>query len=291
MINAIVRVAVSLVIFALLPGCSSQQTFTTAARAGDTLSLPIGWYPDLKREDLTITVTPQVGAQETYLPGDPAVRAVVNMHPDPLARMLVQRETQGTATAAAFDAWLAETAVTAGDKELSEKFIVLDLPASLAEGLCDIDITSSGGEVINPLTVDILPGTGSANTFDNWNGWNLNTSHLRYFERPLYYTVDFSGSETPYAIQIDLTHDAGGFPYVVAPRGDILHASWSDDGMTLRVILMPTASATPADIKHFKFYVPGGLNGLTNLTLGRVGAYDISGGNVQSPVSANITAN
>jgi hypothetical protein len=117
----------------------------------------------------------------------------------------------------------------------------------------------------------------------------MNTNHLRYMERGAYYTVNFSSSEIPHAIQIDLVHDGGGYPYVVAPRGDILSATWSDDGTNLRVILIPSGSSTLQDIKHFKFYVPAGNNGLTNLALDAVSAYDINGQGLVNPVTVNIT--
>lgn len=283
-------------VVAAVVGCASRKSFTTSARAGDTISLGIGWYPHVTREDLTITLTHSTtGDQEIYLPGDPAVRAVANLHPDPLAKLHVHRETRDTGTdPIAFDAWLLESFVTDADKEYSQKFIVLDLPSTVAEGIVDIDIQSATGDTIKPVQVEILPGAGSANTFGNWNGWSLDTTHLRYMERAPYYTVDFTGSSVPHAIQINLLHDPDassggvGIPYVVNPRGDLKSVAWSDDGAQLRVILMPTGAASLADIKHFKFYVTGGLTGLL---VSSVSAYDSDGSPVPGEVLAQITPN
>lgn len=290
-----VQITAFLCVMATLYGCASRKTFTTAARAGDTVSMAIGWYPHLQREDLTITLAPSVGSPIVYLPGDPAVRAVANLHADPLSRLNVERETiDTTSSSVAFAALLLESAVTNGDKEYSEKFIVLDLPSTIAEGTVNIDIQSSTGDVINPLTLEILPGAGSPNTFGNWNGWSMDTVHLRYMERAPYYTIDFTGTTVPHAIQIELAHnpDASsggvGVPYVVSPRSDLKNAAWSDDGTQLRVILTPAGSAALADIKHFKFYVAGGLNGLL---VSNVSAYDVNGGAVAGGIQANITAN
>jgi hypothetical protein len=258
--------------------------------------MAIGWYPHLEREDLTVTLThATTGNQVVYLPGDPAVRAVANLYPDPLARLQVHRETKTTEDPIAFDAWLLETSVTDADKEYSEKFILLDLPQTFSEGIVDIDIQSSTEDVINPLQVEILPGAGSPNTFGNWDGWSLDTVHLRYMERAPYYTIDFStDGSVPHAIQIDLAHnpDASsggvGVPYVVNPRDDLKSASWSDDGTRLRVILMPTAATALADIKHFKFYVTGGLTGLL---VSSVDAYDVDGNPVVEEIGADVTPN
>jgi len=292
-LNKCVFLCLTIIYVAAICGCASRDSFTTAARAGDTISLPIGWHPQVRREDLTITLTPQTGSQVVYAPGDPAVLAVANLSPDPLSKLTVQRETRGIyEDPIAFDAWLLEGAVTMGDKEYSEKFVLLDLPQTIAEGSLDIAIQSTTGDTINPLKVEILPGQGAPNTFGNWNGWSLDTAHLRYMERAPYYEVDFTGSTIPYAIQVELMHDPDessggvGVPYVVNQRGDIKSVIWSDDGTRLRVVVTPTGMAALSDIKHFKFYVAGGLSGLQVST---VSAYDIEGASV-GEVVANITA-
>lgn len=284
-----VNILGSLLVIAFIGGCSAKRTFTKTAVPGETVTLAIGWYPDLRRENLTITFTPATGPVVQYLPGDPAVRAVANMYPDPLSKLQVEREIGISPVNT--DAGLLEAAVTGGDKEYSEKLIMLDLPPGLSTGMTVISIASATGETINDVKVEIVPGLTNPNGFGNWNGWAIDDSHLKYMERPPYYAVEFTGSPVPHAIQIDLVHnpDAGsggtGVPYVVNPRGDLKSVAWSDDGTQTRVILTPTGTAGLANIKHFKFYVAGGLTGVI---LGPVSGYDINGDPVA--VSADITA-
>ncbi len=277
-------------VIAPLFGCSSQKAFTTSAQAGDTVALAIGWYPQVRRQDLTVTITDALGAQVTYLPNDPAVRAVVNLYPDPVSKFIVNSEL-GKAPVAT-DVFILQSQVTNGDKEFSMKFVAIDLPTTLATGAANISFASSQGDTINPLTVEILPGLGSSNSFENYEGFAIFNSTLRYMERKNYYTVDFAGTAIPHAIQIDLNHDPDvnnggvGEAFVTPARADLKHTNWSDNGTDLlRVILMPS-NAGLTDIQHFKFYVAGELTGLL---VSSVSAFDINGDPV-SGVTANITA-
>ena len=78
----------------VLSGCSGKQTFSTAVRAGDTVSHTVGMQTGVSRDNLTITFTPTTGgASISYLPGDSAIRAVVNLYPDPVSRIIVGGET------------------------------------------------------------------------------------------------------------------------------------------------------------------------------------------------------
>jgi len=271
-------------------GCASRKAFTTSAQAGDTVVLNIGWFPDVARNDLTLTLTDSLGSQVTYFPGDPAVHSVVNLYPDPLSKLIVESELG--IFPVSVDVNILNLAVTGGDMEFSQKFMMIDLPTTLSTGETNIDIVSTTGDTINPLKVEILPGLGSSNTFANWNGWTLNDSHLQYMERPSYYAVDFSSATIPHAIQIDIIHNPDGSnggigaAFVTNVRADLKSISWSDNGTNmLRVILMPSSGGL-ADMQHFSFYVAGGLTGVLP---GTVTAFDINGNSV-SGVTANITA-
>lgn len=273
-------------------GCTGFNSFSTAARSGDTVSLALGWNPELTKEQLTVTISPSSGGPVVYLPGDPAVRALVNLYPDPLSRLIVERET-GTP---ADDGWLfsvlMENTVTGADKDFSQKLLIIDLPPGLIAGPATVSFASTGGEVISPLTIEILPGTGARHEFQVQEGLQPTLGEqVDLAERAPHYTVSFVGAEVPYAIQVDLTHDpdesAGGVgkPYVVSARGnDIKSASWTDDGSKLRVILMPTGSAI-ADLVNFKFHVAGGLQNL-QLAPGGLKAFDINGGEVFGVIAA-----
>ena len=82
-----------------LGGCVGTQTFTTAARSGETVVLAVGWQKTLARQNMTITITPASGAPVTYLPGDARVRGVVNLYPDPRSNLVVDDMTNPTTVA------------------------------------------------------------------------------------------------------------------------------------------------------------------------------------------------
>jgi len=275
-----------------LIGCTGFNSFSTAARPGDTVSLTLGWNPELTKDQLTVTITPSSGSPITYIPGDPAIRALVNLYPDPLSRLIVERETGGPADDGWFFGVLMENTVTGADKDFSQKLLIMDLPPGMISGPATVSFASTGGEVIPPLTVEILPGSGARHEFRVQEGLQpMLGEQVDLAERAPHYAVSFSGTELPYAIQVDLTHDPDestggtGKPYIVSSRGnDIKSASWADDGSKLRVILMPTGAAI-ADLVNFKFYVAGGLQNL-QLAPSGLKAYDINGGEVFGLVAA-----
>src|ERR1700687_4184575 len=79
--------------FLALAACSGTQTFTPAARAGDTVTLAVGWQKTLQRQNLTVTITDANNSVTTYLPNDAHVRAIVNLYPDPASRAVVDTAT------------------------------------------------------------------------------------------------------------------------------------------------------------------------------------------------------
>jgi len=63
------------------------------------------------------------------------------------------------------------------------------------------------------------------------------------------------------------------------------NVSWTDDGTTLRVVILPAAGNTLPDFNDFKFYIAGGI---ANLAPSSTQAFDINGGTV-SGVSTTVT--
>lgn len=107
-------------------------------------------------------------------------------------------------------------------------------------------------------------------------------------ERVAHFTVGFSGSTIPVAIQLDLSHDpdvdhgGSGRPYVINPRGDIKNVMWSDTGTAMRVLMTPAKMQPLSSFSDYKFYVAGGI---TNLNIVDLKAVDINGNDV-----AGVTA-
>jgi hypothetical protein len=256
-------------------GCIGLQTFPPAVRSGDTVALPVGWNTDLSRQTLTVTIAPSAGDPVTYEPGDPRVRAVVRLYPDPLSRLVVGTEiAQGLGVNAhTHGARLAEQ-ITGADREWWQTTVVLDLPPALPPGPAVVTLAGPSGSITSqPLRLEILPGLGgpTALGLDPAETAELLTT----LERAEHVTVTFSGPTVPYSIHAELLRTPGvGTPWVANPRGDLKNVAWSDDGTRLRVVLTPAHGRTPADLSHFRFYVAGGVTGLRVLS---VKAYDITG--------------
>ena len=266
-----------------LAGCAGTQTFTTAARAGETDALSVGWL-NLKRQNLTITITPATGTPVTYLPNDPAVRAVINLYPNPSSGLVVGTQTQQNL--GNNDAGVGNninSSVTNMDREWWQSTILLDLPTTLAAGTATISIADSAGTAISPIAVSVLPGTASSNLFNIYAPWGggattfslLSAGYypkaLRTMETTARYEVafnsylDVNGNEVvPHSIQAEFTHTSGvGKPWVVNARGDIKNIIWSDNGTNLKVMVTPTKGTTLGYLVHQKFYVAGGITALT----------------------------
>jgi len=265
---------------ALLSGCGALRTFHEYARAGDTVALAAGWKHDFARDKITVTITPAAGAPQVYLPGDPAIRAVVNLYADPVSSMVVSEKTKQDLTDSARTyGYLVNYNFTGNDRDWYETTVFLDLPPTLTTGLATINIVSSTGETASS-TLDIIPGTGQPNTFDAVLSGPLANEQLAVLERVPHFIVSFSGTTAPYAMQLafthdpDVTHGGWGKPYVANPRGDLKSLIWNDDGTNLKVILRPAKSTDINSLKDFKFYVTGGISGLA---VNSVQAFDANG--------------
>lgn len=159
-----------------------------------------------------MVITPSSGVMKIILPDNPALRAVVNLYPDPVSRMVVATETdqfnyEGKG-ASSIKGRLADS-VTNQTKEWSETLVFLDLPSTLASGSATIEFYSNTGEAINPVSVEILAGAGESNTFENYEGLGIEASALAGMERANHYTVNFTGATIPYAVQVDFSHVSG----------------------------------------------------------------------------------
>lgn len=284
------KVFLFLLALGVLSGCAGTRTFHEAARAGDTVALAAGWKQDFKRSNLTVTITPSSGAPVVYGPNDPAVRAVVNLYPDPVSSLVVSIETAQDLTpyARTYGNFITDN-YTGGDKDWWQAAVFIDLPTTLPTGTATISISNPAGETASS-TVEIVSGTGTPNTF-RATGGPLNNNQLASMERVGHYTISFTGSTIPFAIQLDLAHDpdvdhgGAGRAYVVNPRGDLKNTAWKDDGVNLRVILTPAKGTVLGNMKDFKYYVAGGITGLQVVS---VKAFDING-NPVTGVTAGVS--
>lgn len=269
----------------LLAGCAGVQSFPSHARAGDTVSLALGWHPDLSRQDVTVTITDSAGGQTVYPPGDAMVWALYNVNPDPVSKMIVGSVTgQDLGNG---EQWLPLllSSDTGGDTEWMQSMMLMELPASLATGRATIAVTGPSGPLTpSPIRLVIDPGQGSSTQFTSQNHGGVNPATL---ERADHFTVSFTGGVVPHAIQVVMPHTPGvGVPWVTFPRGDIMSGAWSDTGSLITVFLYPTRGVTAGSLFSFKFYVAGGVTGLT-LPAANVKAFDVNG-NLIPDISATI---
>ncbi len=274
----------------VLAGCTGSRPFHDVARAGDTVAIAAGWKHYYSRDNITVTITPSSGSPIVLAPNDPAVRAVVNLYPDPISSLLVsQRTGQDLTPAAQTYAWMVGQSATGGDADWWQTTVFVDLPVSLPAGTTTVEITNPQNETVSS-EFDIVPGTGQANPFEAQGNGPLNPNQLASMERIGHYTLSFSGSTIPFAIQIDLVHNpdmnngGSGKAYVVNPRGDLKNVAWKDDGTHLRMILTPASGSALNNMKEFKCYVAGGVTGLLATS---VKAFDING-NPVSGVTATV---
>lgn len=285
-----------------LAGCAGNVSLPAAARAGDTIALGAGWKNKFERESLTVAITGADSQVVTYSPGDPAVRAVINLYPDPLSYMLVGTRVglNGPDYRYASDYGVVVSSFTQNDPDWWQTSIYLDLPPSLSVGTAQVSFSSSNGGTYGPIPVEIIPGVGSPNTFSAGFLEALSPVQMQTLERAPMSIVKFSGgSELPASIQVDLTHapdssvGGTGKTFVVNPRGEMKNLTWTDNGTNLRVLLLGSGDGTSRDPylttnfkwKYFKFYVTGGVTGVT---VQNVKAYDIDG-NLMAGVTATVS--
>ena len=281
-----------------LAGCAGSVAFTSAARQGETISLAVG-YQNIARQNLTVTITPSLGSPVTYLPNDPKVRAVVNLYPNPSSGLVVGTQTaQNLGNSDSALGTTISNQITSGNQEWWQTIILLDLPAPFPTGPATISIVDSAGAVINPVGIEVLPGTSTTSLFNNvylppaagGSVFNFIAAYpyaLKSLEQTPRYAVTFTGATIPHSIGVQFTHTPTvGKTWVVNPRGDIKNVTWTDDGSTITVMVTPTGGQTLTQMIDFKFYIAGGITALTQVP-SSLKAYDING-NLIAGVTAAV---
>lgn len=293
-------------------GCTGLNTFHDHARAGDTVAIAAGRAVHLQRGNFEVTITDAAGTVTTYAPGQSnydAVKASVNLYPDPLSSLVVSDRTGEEETIGALTYTSAINFTTSDDRNWWETVVFVDLPDPMALGDATIVVKDTNTPAIETVSsvVTIIAdetGTGTGGTPNAFSSktegapqFNLIDRHFQSMERVPHYEINFSGTTLPYALQIDLTHDPDqansgtGTPYVINPIGHIKNVSWStvgSNGTDLRVIITPTEQASIRNINDFTFYIAGGITGLA--VNGSVQAFDNAGQTING-ISASIISN
>ncbi len=291
--NRLIRILCLLLLAPLLISCAGISTFHDYARAGDTISIAAGWQQNFKKDNVSVTITPAVGSPIDIPQGDPSIRAVVNLYPDPLSSMIISRETGlGQSPFAGIYAAMLDD-LTGLDKDWYETTVFLDLPAILPTGAAVITISDSYRNTTSS-SVEIIDGVGSPASFQaQVLEGPLSSPMMTSLGRSNHYTISFDSTTIPYAIEVTLTHDpdidngGSGKAFPVNPVGYKKNLAWSDNGTTLKTILTPASNVAVDHMKDFKFYVAGQV---TNLSVSNISAFD-SNGNTVPGVTASIVEN
>lgn len=281
-----------LILAVLMSGCAGINSYPTSLRAGETATLAAGWKHSFTRDSVTVTITPSGGAPIVIPAGDPAIRAVINWYPDPVSWLVVGTETgqSNNYYSAGTYGNIINNNFTNGDRDWWQTMVFVDIPASVTPGTALVELSSSAGETYS-ANMQVLPGTGSPEGFEAEFAEQLSQQQLTTLGRADHFVVSLDGATLPYGVQVDLQHDpdaasgGAGKVHVINPRGDIKSLAWYDDGVNLRVFMLPSRTSGMKNIKDFKFYVSGGITGLIP---GAVEAYDVNGDPVAG-VSATVT--
>jgi len=278
----------------LIAGCSGVQTFPNMARAGDTVSIAMGWQKRFKRNNTTVTITPSVGEPVVYQPDDPAVRAIINFYPDPLSNVVVGTKIKNDTF---FNNGLAygtliNTNYTDGDMDWWQTIAFVDLPSTIAVGEANIQLTNIVGDMANSI-VNIVGGSGEAGLFNAEGNGPMSPIQLAALERASNFEVSINAAVIPYAVELEFTH-IGTEKAVVVNTNDLKNIIWVDNGPLLKVMLLPSSSNALSSLHDFKFYITGKATHpyyriTQELALQSVKAYDIDG-NAVTGVTASLVA-
>ena len=284
-------------IFAIaISACGGTNTFNDYARAGDTVAVAGGFQPDFALSNISVQVKqngPGGPVAVSYPQGDPAIRASINFYADPLSSMIVSRETgvEQTEFADTYTQTI-DANYTFGDKDWFQTTVFVDLPTNLTVGtLYKVIVSNTQGQSFQSL-VEIIAGTGTPSSFAA-QGQELGPVHIAAVSRVPHYVVTFDATTVPHAIELTLSHDAdstiGGTGNALAmnPNGIKKNLAWTDDGNEMKVILTAVSMSganAPDNILDYKFYVAGGIN---NLSAVSVSAYDLNGVLIPGGISAS----
>jgi len=268
-----------ILVLVLLQGCSGNKTFPNTIRAGETASVAMGWQKRFLRSNTTVTITPSIGEPVVITPDDPAIRAIINFYPDPVSFMVVGTETRQNAMYNFGSTYgdMVNNSFTGKDKDWFQTIAFVDMPQSIPVGETLIELSNPHGDVASS-TVEIVEGLGESTAFDAENLGPMTRTQMSSLERSFSYEVLLSGSSVPFAVQLEIAHDAG-IVYVVNTRGDLKNITWSDDGAVLKVLMTSTKLVAPSHILDYKFYIAGGYRGfsLQNVLLQDIKAFDVNG--------------
>jgi len=282
-----IRLAMLALCCVLLQACVAVQSFPTAARAGDTITLALGSVDGLSKSNLTVHYTPL----STGIPVDLTanVRSVFKVYPDKTSRVWL--DTSDSANIlnvwAGHGAWLSVA--------------VLNLPSSLPAGAGYFQVVFGNGVIVpNAASVqtvesvqigaEILPasaGAGSQSGFDYYgfpgNVENGNLSKLESISKVVlrpresnYYVSQVNPAAAEYVIRLPILGD------IQALDNSSVHVVWDDKpGEFNKQIQLSWRRQD--DLLTVNVLVPGEFSIYENLHRFSVMVLDVDGANAIDP--------
>lgn len=288
---------ITLLICLTLASCGSVRTFHDYARGGDTVAVPAGMQPTFNKDNITVTITPAFGSPIILPATDSAIRAVINIYPDPLSNMIVSREIEEDTIPSAHGYSLTTLTFANDDKDYYQTTVFIDIPEGLEIGIAQINISDTTG-ASHDSALDIIASTGGTpNSFkaeipETGASFTLDDVMRDTLARAAHTEVSFDASTIPYAIEINFTHDPDktvggtGKAFVVNPLGYKKNLSWNDDGTNLKIIMTQSTDNIINDMNDYKFYIAGTA---ANLQFVSVNGYDSNGDESIPNISHTLT--
>lgn len=189
-------------------GWVGVKPFTTAARPDETIALAIERQHDLKRENAAVLITPATGPVVIYAPLDTRVRSIVTLSPDTVSKAVVTQRTVNLPSTE----FPIERLITREAPDWGQTFMLLDLPVGINTGAATISIAESSGTVIQPASVEILPGERNRNSlgityvgssFSLGSTLRLVLQASKDLERFDQHVVDFVGETFRHALKME----------------------------------------------------------------------------------------
>ncbi|MFK5948128.1 MAG: hypothetical protein QM500_05090 [Methylococcales bacterium] len=273
----------------ILSGCAGTHSFPNRVLAGGTVEIGAGYKHDFRHDNVTVRFIPEVGPDIVYNPGNPAIRSILNLYPDPLSSIVISQQTGADITSGSRTYGdMINNIYTGKDNDWWQSTVFMDVPASLPTGITTVEISNPAGDIATSQ-VEIIGNGGVPDDYKTEFGIVLNRTYFSALERVDHFIVTINSATVPSAIELELaaTDFAG---YVTQGRGEAVSLNWSETGGAYKIIMTSTTSGSTKKVQDFKLYiaVTGGLASTADLNLvGAVQAFD-ENGNAIIGVTASI---
>lgn len=287
-IKRVSNLAMLLAFCAWLTGCAAVQTFPTAARSGDTISVMIGGSEQARKNTVTVTLTDSAGGQHD-LQALGLVRSVFNLRAD------------GRAYGTHYSSYLESYISWSNRHEPVQTVLVADLPQGLPAGTATLavrlnvtDNSSGVSDANNNISIEILPGVGSSNSFDRRSGGETLPADLQALEPAPHAKLTFGTGTVIGAaalvIEVDQSvvnmNDLNVYVPEATVRGSFTDPGafgdkqrmvyWRQDGDRLYIDILAPQGIDTRFLQAFVVH-PRGLAGSPGFAIVSASVYDING--------------